>query len=303
MGLHVSDDGGRSFEKPISSGNLYIFDIDSDASGRLLACGHDYSRDHALLYRSNGEGWDTLLSYGDHRSDPARAYISNCGAVAAAGDGTILVASNTIGDITTSDDDGASWSLENRYWEDDNLDPGGYAAWGLMSVVSAGGLYYASGSTITDPPMFFVPSSHETARWYNLDARVVDEGVMGEAWALATPDAGETWLVGGRDQGASGQASGFIFRGAFGGASWERLILGPEIDIVHDIAFSEDGLHGVAVGHRYPPASLGGFVLLTDDGGRSWRELETDVPILQSASVVGRAFFVGGDGYLAGGTF
>ena len=73
--------------------------------------------------------------------------------------------------------------------------------------------------------------------------------------------------------------------------------------MVHDIKFSEDGVHGVAVGHRYPPASKGGFVLLTYDGGQTWQELDADLPIMQSAAASGDTFWVGGDGYMGRGEF
>lgn len=303
FGLHGTTDGGDSFTSAHPSDDLYVFQVLDDPDGNLLVCGHDYSTagDGVLLYRQSGSGWDDLLHYGSNNSDPASAQMSNCGQVATAGDGTLVVASNTVGDITHSEDDGLSWSREDRYWEEANLEPEGYSAYGIMGLAAAGGAYYASGSNITAPPTFFVPST--LGDYYNMRAVVADSGLMGEAWAMATPDEGATWVIGGRDQGMSSQASGFLCRSTDGGDSFSCGLVGGDIDIVHGIAFSEDGRHGVAVGHRYPPGSQGGFVLLTDDAGATWTELAVDVPILQSAAVRGQSFWVAGDAYLARGTF
>ena len=88
------------------------------------------------------------------------------------------------------------------------------------------------------------------------------------------------------------------------GASWASLPLGEEIDIVRDIAFDGAGVNGIAVGDRYPPNSLGGFALLTSDGGATWTELDEDLPAdLQRAAVIGGDYLIGGNGYLARGTF
>lgn len=136
----------------------------------------------------------------------------------------------------------------------------------------------------------------------SLAATVVSDRVEGEVWAMASPDDGETWMVGGRDQSSTSSASDFLYRSTDAGQTWESIELSAEIDIVHGIAFGEDGLRGVAVGHRYP-ISQGGFVLLTEDGGASWVELEVEVPLPQSVAVKGDAWYVAGDTCFAHGAF
>lgn len=308
MGLWATTDGGDTFASahPASGTgeSVYVHRIVPHPDGGLLICGHDYSTDpDPLLWHLDGGTSTVLLTYGANGGDPGSAQMANCGAVAAAGDGTLLVASDTVGDMTRSEDGGLTWTAEYRYWEDANLEDGGYAYYYMLELVAAGGAYHGAGSRIVEPPVFYGPSRHEDGEWFNFHASVVDASIAGEVWALATPDDGATWFVGGRDQGRSSEASGFFYRSDDGGETWTDISLGGSVDIMHDVAFADDGLHGIAVGHRYPPATLGGFVALTEDGGRTWTERAEEVPPLQEAAIVGRTFWVSGDGYLARGVF
>lgn len=305
IGLWKTDDAGQTFTSGhpnTATGDLYVNQIVGDPNGGVLICGHDYAdTEKTLLYRYRDGQWEDLLHYGNNASDETDVYLANCGQVAAAGDGTLIVAGDTAGDITWSTNDGKTWADEERYWEEANFD--GYSYYYMLNLRAEGGVYFGAGSDITTPPMFFGPSADPRAEWYNFLGHVVDMGIIGEVWSLDSPDGGLTWYVGGRDQRLSSQASGFLERTIDGGETWERLALGPTIDIVHDIAFSEDSLHGVAVGHRYPPNSLGGFILVTEDGGDTWEELDIETPVLQSAAIVGTTFWVAGDGFLGRGEF
>ena len=270
-------------------------------------CGHDYDPvyENVLLRRLEADNeWADLLWYGTDSSAGNEVSMSNCGQALSDPSGNMLVMSNTIGDMSRSTDDGRTWTSADRYWEEANLDDGGYGAYQLMRVESTSAGIYASGSTISQPPFFFAPSTHPDAEWFNLAVTEVSTDVTGEGWALATNDDGGTWFVGGRDQSSSSEASGFLFMSSDMGGTWESMVLGDEIDIVRDVAFSADGNNGIAVGDRYPPASLGGFALITTDGGLTWTELNEDLPEnLQRVAVDGSVWMVGGDGYLARGTF
>ncbi|MED5371392.1 MAG: hypothetical protein VX899_10290 [Myxococcota bacterium] len=303
-GLHHSVDGGESFTEELPGADLYVFDIQEGGGGTLLACGHAYAGDleGSLLLRRSEEGdWRSLLAYGDNREDDDLAYISNCGQVGVSGS-RLMVFSNTIGDMTTSTDGGSSWTAAERYWGEANLDEGGYSAHQVLQLAVVDGDFYGSGSVIAEPPRFFMPSDHAQAQWFNLASEVVSPTVTGEAWALATPDGGASWILGGRDQDEGAAASGFLFGGAPG--AWRRIPVGPEIDIVRDIAFNDDGSLGVAVGDRYPPTAKGGFVLISEDGGRSWQALDAGLPAnLQRVSVHGSTFWVGGEDLLVRGSW
>mgnify|MGYP001553739960 CR=1 FL=1 len=268
-------------------------------------CGADFDLafDGVLVRRFDGTGWEDLLERGNNAESANQVNFSNCGQIAEHPNGGLFASSLTAPDITYSSNNGASWVPETRLFEEANL-RGTRAVFQLIRVASTSSGIFASGYNIIQPPTFFAPSEAEGASWFNLKAKTVDDTIQGEGWSLATPDNGATWYVGGRDQELSREASGFIYRSLDGGGSWTSLPLGPEIDIVRDIAFSEDGRYGIAVGDRYPPRSLGGFALLTRDGGQSWEELDEDLPPdLRRAAVDGTTYFFGGNGSLFRGGF
>lgn len=301
-GLWRTADGGDSFARAHPSADLYVFQLSLDPDGQVLLCGRDYETSKGMLYREDGEGWELLAKYGTNAGAPQEVAMSNCGAVAALPDGRMVMASLTAGDLSYSEDGGQSWSAEERYWEDANLDPDGYAYHYMLNLwTGLDGAFVGAGSQITAPPVFFGPSTHADGDWRNFHAYTVDDAIIGEVWAMASPDDGATWIVGGRDQGASSRASGFLYRSADGGETWTPAALPEGTDIVHDVAF--DGPNGIAVGHRYP-VSDGGFVLITRDGGATWTAptLDAQVPLLQSAAIVGDTFWIAGDAFLARGS-
>jgi hypothetical protein len=305
QGLHYTTDGGQTFVDAIISDNLYVYQVLADGSGDVLVCGQDYDTD-ALVYRGSGTNWEAILYYGS-ASDygDQGVFMGTCGEIGMDGAGGLVVNSIAGIDVTASTDDGASWSAPNDLWELSNVNGTCQASTGrcthqISRYVSTSQGLYGAGSTDSEPPLFFRPGSAELE---NLEKVVIDENMQGLVWSLATTDDGQTWLAGGRDDRESMEASGFIYRSTDGGETWDSLPLGPEIDVVYDIAIAEDGQHGVAVGHRYPPSSLGGFVLLTEDGGATWTEVDEDVPILQSCEARGSTWWAAGGGFLARGDF
>lgn len=304
MGLWRSTDGGGSWSPGHPSTDLDLFDLSWTPSGDLLACGHDHEEaaDDALLYRYDGTDWTALLYRGTNEKYSAAAWLTDCGQVAAAGDGTMLVASNSSPDLTWSEDDGQTWASANRYWEDHNLEEGDPVTYTMSQLTSAGGRYFGAGRTRVEPPSFFGPSLDEHGAWYNFHAWPVSEDILGEVGALGTPDEGGTWFVGGRDRGPVRRASGFFFRSDDQGQSWTEISLPGGADALRDIAFSADGKRGVAVGVRFP-SSDGGYVLLTDDGGRSWTLLDEAVPVLESTAAADDLYWIAGDNFVARGSF
>lgn len=303
LGLWKTDDGGQNFTRGHPSNDLYVYEVAEDNAGRLLVCGHDYdtTSDGGMLFRLDSGSWSTLLSYGNNNTDPAAVYMSNCGAMATSGSERLMVASLTAGDITWSENDGLTWVKEERYWEDANLDSGGYSYYYMLSMTSlSDGSIYGGGSQISEPPVIFSPTLHSQGDWTNFHASIVDNSIIGEVQSMATHDDGMTWLVGGRDQDATTEASGFIYRSTDSGESWTSISLPDGVDVVHDIEM--DGNRGIAVGHRYP-TTQGGFILLTEDAGLTWTEVKADPAILQSAAIVGDTWWAAGDAWLGTGQF
>ena len=312
-GLHKSSDDGVSFSDGHPSGGntstsdaLYVFDMKTSSSGDLLVCGHLYpqesSESQPLVMRYADSSWETLLIYGNNSANPGAVYMSNCGQIEEHPNGGLFVMSQTSPDMTYSTDSGANWSKEDRYFEEINL-TAGPQAYQLQRLASTSDGIFASGYNIAQPPTFFTPSTAGGASWFNLKANTIDTEVEGEGWAMATPDDGDTWFVGGRNQGAGAFASAFFYRSSDGGAAWTSIGLPEDIDIIRDISFSSDGQYGIAVGDKYPE-SAGGFALITSDSGATWTAIEDELPYdLWSAEVKGTYWFVGGNGSLHRGAF
>lgn len=303
IGLFGTKNGGDSFTRAHPSDDLYVFHLQEDNQGRLLVCGNDYApiEGNVLLHRQRGDGWEPIAWFSGNPADRSAVNMSNCGRVAAMEDGTLVMMSLTIGDLTWSKDGGRTWSPMERYWEEANLN-GQHSAWPLWELEAVAGDLYASGSMMSLDPSFFRPSDHPRASWYHMEQVSATDEIRGEAQSMATPDQGQTWVVGGRDQDRSREASGFIFHSTDGGRTWEHAKVNDVIDVVKDIAFSQDGSVGVAVGHRYPPRGAGGFVLITVDGGASWSPLDVKVPPLQSVAIRDGFVWVAGDHFLARGS-
>lgn len=304
-GVWRSGDAGDSFSQGHPSTDLFVFDLTTTQDGKLLLCGADFDLafDGVLLRRFDGTSWEELLLRGSNDEASNQVAFSNCGQIAQHPNGGLFASSLTAPDITYSSDNGLTWTKETRLFEEANLG-GTRAVYQLIRVTETTSGVFASGYNIIQPPTFFAPSTASGAAWFNLKAKTVDASIQGEGWSLATPDDGATWFLGGRDQERSSEASGFIYLTNDSGDSWTSLPLGPEIDIVRDIAFSADGVYGIAVGDRYPPRSKGGFALLSTDGGETWVELEEELPPdLRRAAVDGTTYFFGGNGSLFRGGF
>lgn len=312
-GLHKSSDDGVSFNDGHPSGGntndsdaLYVFDLKTSSTGDLLVCGHLYPQESSepqpLVMRYADSAWETLLIYGNNSANPGAVYMSNCGQIEEHPNGGLFVMSQTSADMTYSTDSGANWSKEDRYFEEINL-TAGPQAYQLQRLASTSEGIFASGYNIAQPPTFFRPSTADGASWFNLKANTIDTEVEGEGWAMATPDDGDTWFVGGRNQGAGAFASAFFYRSSDDGATWTAISVAEDIDIIRDISFSSDGQYGIAVGDKYPE-SAGGFALITSDSGATWTAIEDELPYdLWSAEVKGPYWFVGGNGSLHRGAF
>ena len=312
-GLHKSSDDGVTFSDGHPSGGntstsdaLYVFDMKTSSSGDLLVCGHLYPQESSepqpLVMRYADSNWETLLIYGNNSSNPGAVYMSNCGQIEEHPNGGLFVMSQTSADMTYSTDSGANWSKEDRYFEEINL-TAGPQAYQLQRLASTSDGIFASGYNIAQPPTFFTPSTADGASWFNLKANTIDTEVEGEGWAMATPDDGDTWFVGGRNQGAGAFASAFFYRSSDDGVTWTAISLPEDIDIIRDISFSSDGQYGIAVGDKYPE-SAGGFALITSDSGVTWTAIEDELPYdLWSTEVKGPYWFVGGNGSLHRGAF
>lgn len=304
-GLWKSRDYGVTFEQAHPSNDLYVFDIRSSSNGEVLLCGRDYDTDpdyeRVLARKWDGTSWKNLLWYGNNNTESNRVYMSNCGQLIEHPNGGLMAMSNTAGLMAYSDDNGLTWTPTETF-EESNLN-GERAVYQIANLASTSDGIYGAGSIDSIPPVFFRPSTAGFADWFNLKAVSVDDAIITRAVALGTPNDGSTWFVGGRLEGAGPEAAAIFYFSKDDGDTWSRIDTGPEIDIIRDIEFGSDGLTGIVVGDRYP-TSLGGFAATTQDAGETWTEIDVELPVdLQRTVIDGDRFYIGGNGYLFGGSF
>ena len=299
-GLWHSTDGGDSFIQSHPSEALHVFDIDRFRDGDLWVCGHDTNG--ALLYRGQAGGpWEAVLATRPGSASPQTAELSSCGAIAEGPTGQPVVASLTQGPLAWSRGQGAAWDVVHISRPDDAPARRHHRHLPALLVGIDGQLYGTGGHTGA-APVFFASQAADHPPRPRLSRVQIDPRAAGEVWALASPDRGLTWLAGGRERAAPNGAGGMLYISSDRGARWHRLELPEGVANVRQIAFSNDGLHGVAVGHRLP-ISAGGFALFTNDGGRSWHTAHDRLPLLDAAAVVDDTYWLAGDAYLSRGRF
>ena len=276
-------DAGESFEPMHASRQLQVNALALDGDGALLVCGRDLASrgvDALLLRFTERRGWESLLA-GASRTDDACALL----AVDSQGG---LALSDTRGDaLLLRAADAQAWQQPPGWW----LGAPSQAprVWDLQS---GGGCWFGLGADLVSPPVFLRPAS--TQRCLPLRAVAVDPGLAGELWTLASPDDGEHWLAGGRELRDEAESAGVLYRSSPGGERWRPVPLPLGLGWVRDLDFSPSGACGVAVGSRTRPEE-GGFVLVSQDGGRSWQEIDAQLPPLRVVSVLEQGFLVGGE--------
>jgi len=288
--LFRTQDAGGAYRPMHSSLRLEVNQLGWDHRGRMLLCGRDYASpgpDVLLTRWSEGEGWTPLLRTGDDGP-------SSCGRVAVDARGGLAVLGGDGGGLGLRAVGGADWLQPPVSWMGlPTIAPRLYAVSGDAPC------WHALGADLTSPPVFLRPSSG--SRCFPLEPVTVDAELVGELWTMASPDQGQTWLVGGRDLGDEPYSQAVIYRSPDGGLTWRALPLPAELGWLRRLAFSDDGRCGVGVGER-SAEEPGGFVIVTEDQGRSWRSLDVDVPPLGVVEVGSEGFVVGGDdGYLGRG--
>lgn len=288
--LFRTTDAGEAFRPVHTSLHLEVNQLAWDNRDRLLLCGRDYASpgpDVLITRFSEDQGWMPLL-----RADQQGA--SACSQLALDGHGGMAMLGDDGALLSLRAADGDAWLQPSVSWmARPALAPRVYAIQGGNSC------WYGVGADLTSPPVFLRPA--DGRRCSPLEAVSVDPDLVGELWALASPDGGDTWVVGGRALGAEAPNQAVLYRTPNGGESWRALPLPTGLGRLHQLAFSDDGSCGVGVGGR-DTEGAGGFVIVSGDQGRSWRALDVQVPELWVAVVRDDGFVVGGDdGFLGRG--
>ena len=284
-GLLHTRDAGRSFQPERGAERLDPVQLLLQEDGHLLACGRDRTRGREgalLLARSPGGAWRTLLAAGEIPG------LDACRRAAPGPDGALAVAGLSLPGLALLREEGERWRLPSGWWA------GAAAAPRLYDLAAVEHGWFAVGAGLVDVPIFLGPSGPEPLP---LQGTAPEPGLVGDLWALASPDSGDTWLAGGRSLADERGAEAVLLRSPDAGRSWERVGLPPGLGWVRDLAFSRSGRCGLVIGQR-DPADEGGFALVSSDGGGSWLELEGPLPGMHVAAVLEEGFLLGGDGGL-----
>jgi hypothetical protein len=281
-GVFRTLDAGGRFEAMHASGRLAVNALASDGLQRVLLCGRDFDaepRDPLLLRWSSDEGWRALATA---TSGAPQA----CARVEGGSPRSHALLGSSGQRLSLESEPAEVWVDAATWWASPEGAPF------LYDLALDDGCAVAVGATVTDPPVFLRPVDGEAC--LPLEAVTVDPDLVGELWALASPDGGQSWVAAGRSLEREPHSRAVLHRSPDGGDSWRGVRLPPDLAWVRDVAFSSSGACGVAVGERAGPAG-GGFVLVSPDQGWTWRELEGDLPSLRVVSVMDDGFLVGGE--------
>lgn len=291
VGLHRSDDGGRSWARVDGFDRVRVSDIRRGPDGALLLAGKDTTGPAiAYAYRDGAApSVEVLLNYGPRAPFMRIGHAEN---VVVAADGAAMVDSLTgsyVGYRAAADED----FVEYYYGLDaDDAE----AALTIRRLGLVDGAFFGVGGSISDPAQVFVEADRPRF------TRVALGEHDGELYDFA--QVGDAVLVGGWDQT---DREPLLLRGVGDLArpeSWTRL------DVTARVAQGAvRGVHAVGddvlvVGERFPTAA-GGFALFSSDGGEHWADVTPKgARVLSRAWLFsdGRAVVAGAGGYLALGS-
>ncbi len=322
-----STDAGATWTEVTAFTGMRTYFIETDAADRIYFCGVDNG---TFLYRADG-GVVTDLLNSDNTGSLTMTACENVAVVDPTDDGdssdTIIVVEGLAGQtLWLSEDNGATWE-DTYYWEESALDFDdadntedecnddlnnevckGFQITDLFFVNDSGDVsLYATGSTETENPKYFIPSeigigdtvdsgegsyfglgsdhgndhvANRAATLINLKETDVTTDFIGEARFLLPLDShGSVLLTGGRMEGEDADTI-WIAKSADGGANWD-LSTTPTItdtgtfgnyDIVTDASCHSDGDVCLASVLRYPFEGYGSAIFASVDAGETWVE-------------------------------
>ncbi|TVQ89590.1 MAG: hypothetical protein EA397_14540 [Deltaproteobacteria bacterium] len=300
-GLYHTTDGGRTWSIPASPGGVLetmrVVDLWRSPQGTLYISGTGSGGARVLTLVDGEVGSFYLVP----ESRPAYWQTFLVGAFRVDGQGRALASSWTGDDVL--------------YWPDVNEPPINGAGWWegavshgkFLSAETYDGRFYATGSTLSDPPYFYydeVDSAGETLRMGAI--RLSPEGAgsfYGEAWDLAI-DAQGDMLIAGVNQATNSAVAWYSVGDPTEPSSWILNDLAPLASggsTTRLYGACRDGELLVVVGDYSQRGRA--LLFLSTDGGQTWEERSPTrggqaVATLHRCQIVDEHLFVaGGEGY------
>ena len=286
--LYKTEDGGNTWESLRDWGEIRVFDI-VEANGTTYVTGLDTSG------ASPGPLW--FLDDNDRLEDSAYE-PTNDGSHITAGGENIAVTSLDEVILDAFNQRTAAFRDEAGVWSSFVPDFSG-----TSQVIAAAGIlndrYIAVGSTINDGIQVHLPAQDPAAGKFQTQALELDLRGDGTLQDLIVWDDGEVLVVGTNE--SSSEPVVYLGSGdLYDAANWALTDLFDQ-GIEYDgkvWAISNQGDSVVAVGERIP-TSQGGFVLLSEDRGRTWTDITPTEASVNPLNEVN--FFPNGDIIAFGG--
>ncbi len=269
-GLYTSVDGGGTWEDNVRFEEVRIMDIRRGVDGELYGAGiHQLDGYPAWTFDLSGA---TIDSVGIYEPSGTVGNVTQAENTAVTADGQAMIDSLT-GVSAAYRDAGGTWEEVDSLDEallDDPATPG----FQVRRILAHDNAFYGVGSLINDPARVHLPSQMEGATWHFASVELQPDTRDGELLDMHIWDSTHMILAG-FDQSTRFPLIYLLDGGdPYSSDSWEQIELldsGLEYEgAINDIHVVGDTV--VAVGEKVP-TTQGGFVVISEDGGRTWEDI------------------------------
>ncbi len=296
-GLYTTLDGAETWEDNIRFGEVRIMDIRRGDDGVLYGAGIHQLDGYPVWSFEEGA---TINSTGLYTpSNSAFLAVSQAENIAVTADGQMLIDSLT--GTTAAYKPGASEFEELESLSEDLLGDPDALSYQVRRIVAHDNLFYSVGSLINDPARIHLPSQLEGATYHFETVELQPETRDGELLDMHVWDP-QHIIVAGHDQSERFPLI-YLVDGAdpYASESWEKIELfdsGLEYQGgINDLHVVGDTV--IAAGEKIP-TSQGGFLIRSEDGGRTWEDITP--PGVPDTGALSRVWmFEDGEMVVAGG--
>jgi len=269
-GLFTTTDGGASFEENIRFNEVRIMDIRRGPDGVLYGAGIHQLDGYPLWSFDEGAMINATGLYTP--SNNAFLAVNQAENAAITDDGQMLTDSLT-GGTAAYRPAGGEFEEVGSLGEALLSDPDA-SSFQVRRIVANDNRFYAVGSVINDPARVHLPSQLDGATFHFQSVLLQPETRDGELLDMHVWDS-QHIIVAGHDQSEQFPLI-YLIDGAdpYDSANWEKIeLFDSGLDYqagVNDITVDGDTV--VMVGEKVPTAQ-GGFVIISEDGGRTFEDI------------------------------
>jgi len=270
-GLYTTVDGGLTWEDNVRFNEVRIMDIRRGPDGVLYGAGIHQLDDYPVwAFDESGTNIDAEGLY--TASNNAFLAVNQAENAAVSADGQMLIDSLT-GTTAAYRSAGGEFEELDSLSEELLSDPDALS-FQVRRVRAFDNQFFAVGSLINDPARVHLPSQLEGATYHFQSVLLQAENRDGELLDMHIWDA-QHMIVAGYDQSTQFPLIYLIDGGdPYNSESWEQIeLLDSGIEWQGGVrGLSVQGDTVIAVGDKVP-TSQGGFIVRSDDGGKSWEDV------------------------------